>query len=105
VPTRPGASLDGFASTVIDALEQSQCNPANLILEITESVRINDPDTIITRLRSLKQIGVRVVMDDFGPGDSSLSYLRQLRFDISTIDQSFVASIGDSTETVTMAPP
>jgi diguanylate cyclase (GGDEF)-like protein/PAS domain S-box-containing protein len=91
-----------FLSTVIDALERSHFNPENLILEITESVLINDPDTIITRLRSLKEIGVRLAIDDFGTGYSSLSYLRQLPFDILKIDQSFIASIGESAETVTM---
>jgi diguanylate cyclase (GGDEF)-like protein/PAS domain S-box-containing protein len=91
-----------FLSTVIDALERSRFNPENLILEITESVLINDPETIATRLRSLKEIGVRLAIDDFGTGYSSLSYLRQLPFDILKIDQSFVASIGDSAETVTM---
>jgi len=91
-----------FLSTVIDALERSHFNPENLILEITESVLINDPDTIATRLRSLKEIGVRLAIDDFGTGYSSLSYLRQLPFDILKIDQSFIASIGESAETVTM---
>jgi diguanylate cyclase (GGDEF)-like protein/PAS domain S-box-containing protein len=91
-----------FLFTVADALERSHFNPHNLILEITESVLIDDPDTIITRLRSLKEIGVRLAIDDFGTGYSSLSYLRQLPFDILKIDQSFIASIADSTETVTM---
>jgi diguanylate cyclase (GGDEF)-like protein/PAS domain S-box-containing protein len=91
-----------FLSTVIDALERSQFNPENLVLEITESVLINDPETIITRLRSLKEIGVRLAIDDFGTGYSSLSYLQQLPFDILKIDQSFIASIGDSAETLTM---
>jgi diguanylate cyclase (GGDEF)-like protein/PAS domain S-box-containing protein len=91
-----------FLSTVIDALERSHFNPENLVLEITESVLINDPETIITRLRSLKEIGVRLAIDDFGTGYSSLSYLRQLPFDILKIDQSFIASIGDSAETLTM---
>jgi diguanylate cyclase (GGDEF)-like protein/PAS domain S-box-containing protein len=91
-----------FLSTVIGALEQSRFNPENLILEITESVLINDPETIITRLRSLKEIGVRLAIDDFGTGYSSLSYLRQLPFDILKIDQSFTASIGESAETATM---
>jgi diguanylate cyclase (GGDEF)-like protein len=91
-----------FLSTVIDALERSQFNPENLVLEITESVLIDDPDTTISRLRSLKEIGVRLAIDDFGTGYSSLSYLRQLPFDILKIDQSFIASIGDSAETLTM---
>jgi diguanylate cyclase (GGDEF)-like protein/PAS domain S-box-containing protein len=91
-----------FLFTVADALERSHFNPQNLILEITESVLIDDPETIIARLKSLKEIGVRLAIDDFGTGYSSFSYLRQLPFDILKIDQSFIASIGDSSETVTM---
>jgi EAL domain-containing protein (putative c-di-GMP-specific phosphodiesterase class I) len=93
---------DEFLSTVADALARSHFNPQNLILEITESVLIDDPETIIARLQSLKQIGVRLAIDDFGTGYSSLSYLRQLPFDILKIDQSFIASMAESTETVTM---
>jgi len=91
-----------FVSYVADALDGSHFDPQNLVLEITESVLINDPDTIVARLRSLKETGVRLAIDDFGTGYSSLSYLRQLPFDILKIDQSFVASIADSAETVTM---
>jgi diguanylate cyclase (GGDEF)-like protein/PAS domain S-box-containing protein len=91
-----------FLSTVAEALEQTSFLPENLVLEITESVLINDPETIASRLKALKEIGVRLAIDDFGTGYSSFTYLRQLPFDILKIDQSFIASITESLESETM---
>jgi diguanylate cyclase (GGDEF)-like protein/PAS domain S-box-containing protein len=93
---------EDFVLEVADALDRSHFNAANLILEITESVLINDPDTIAARLRSLKELGIRLAIDDFGTGYSSLSYLRQLPFDILKVDQSFLASVAESSETLAM---
>jgi diguanylate cyclase (GGDEF)-like protein/PAS domain S-box-containing protein len=78
-------------------LENSGLEPENLVLEITESVLMNDINTVVKRLRELKNIGVSIAIDDFGTGYSSLAYLRQLPIDILKIDKTFVdaASAGD----------
>jgi len=93
---------DEFISDVRDALESRGLNPARLVLEVTESILINNPETALRRLRALKGLGVRLAIDDFGTGYSSLSYLRQFPFDILKIDQSFIASMVDSAQAMTM---
>jgi len=67
-----------------------------LALELTESILLDDVDTTIEVLQSLKALGVRLAVDDFGTGYSSLSYLERYPFDIVKIDQSFVEGLGSS---------
>ena len=68
--------------------------PSNrLELEITESVLLTDNMATLATLHTLKRIGVRVAMDDFGTGFSSLSYLQSFPFDKIKIDQSFVRNL------------
>lgn len=93
---------DEFIQDVRSALEESGLKPENLVLEVTESILINNPVTALERLLTLKELGVRLALDDFGTGYSSLSSLRQLPFDILKIDQSFIASMVDSPEGVAM---
>jgi diguanylate cyclase (GGDEF)-like protein/PAS domain S-box-containing protein len=93
---------DEFISEVSAAIEASGLDPARLVLEVTESILINNPQTALTRLGALKDLGVRLAIDDFGTGYSSLSYLRQFPFDILKIDQSFIASMVDSVQAETM---
>ena len=85
----------GLLATVRDALARSGLDPRRLVVEITESLLLrNDPDTLET-LRELRAMGIRIAMDDFGTGTSSLSYLRTFPFDIVKVDQSFVRGDGD----------
>jgi diguanylate cyclase (GGDEF)-like protein/PAS domain S-box-containing protein len=93
---------DNFLSDVVEALATSHLDPGCLVLEVTEGILINDAATALTRLKSLKELGIRLAIDDFGTGYSSLSYLRQFPFDILKIDQSFVASLEVSAEAKTM---
>jgi len=87
----------GLVADIRHILADSGLEPENLVLEITESVLMNDIDIAVERLRELKDIGVSIAIDDFGTGYSSLAYLRQLPIDILKIDKTFVdaASAGD----------
>ncbi|MEM7492570.1 MAG: EAL domain-containing protein [Pseudomonadota bacterium] len=84
---------DGLVPTVVNALAQSGVDPARIELEITESVMISDTEFTMERLLQLKEIGVRIVLDDFGTGFSSLSYLRQFPFDKLKIDRCFIEGV------------
>ncbi len=83
---------------VRSAINGSGLDPRFLVIEITESVLMRDPNTIASRLRELKQVGVRVAIDDFGTGYSSMAYLQQFPVDILKIDRSFVSGMMESSE-------
>lgn len=82
-----------FVQTVKDLLASTEMEPADVVLEITETVVIEDPDRALVVLNALRSVGVRLALDDFGTGYSSLSYLRRLPLDVIKIDQSFIADI------------
>src|SRR4051794_14011061 len=79
-----------IVADVRDALEESQLPPERLVLEITESVLMDDTDLAVERLRALKELGVGLALDDFGTGYSSLSYLSRFPVDILKMDRSFL---------------
>lgn len=80
---------------VARALRESGLEAGNLIIELTESTVIHNTDQNLERLRRLKDLGVRLAIDDFGMGYSSLSYLHRLPIDILKVDRSFVARLTD----------
>jgi len=80
---------------VAQALRDSGLEPGNLIIELTESTVIHNTEQNLERLRRLKDLGVRLAIDDFGMGYSSLSYLHRLPIDILKVDRSFVARLTD----------
>ena len=69
--------------------------PSSLTLEITENLVMSDPDGAARCLDELHDMGVRLVIDDFGKGYSSLSYLRRLPVDEIKIDRSFLIGLAD----------
>ncbi len=80
------------------ALSASGFDAAWLVLEVTETVLMQQIESTIPRLDLLKAIGVRLSLDDFGTGWSSISYLQQLPIDIVKIDRSFVSRITDRSQ-------
>jgi diguanylate cyclase (GGDEF)-like protein/PAS domain S-box-containing protein len=82
--------------TVEAALASSGLPADRLELEITESVAMGDVQEAIVTLRKLREMGVRIVLDDFGTGHSSLAYLKSLPLDAIKIDRTFVTAIPGS---------
>jgi diguanylate cyclase (GGDEF)-like protein len=78
-----------------NALAISGLAATRLELEITESILIQEGDTVLETLHALRRQGIRIAMDDFGTGYSSLSYLRRFPFDKIKIDQSFVKGMDE----------
>ncbi|MGE3835504.1 MAG: putative bifunctional diguanylate cyclase/phosphodiesterase [Acidimicrobiia bacterium] len=89
-----------LVSTVQDALTDNGLPPSALVLELTESLLIEDPTAAAELLASFRDMGIRVSVDDFGTGYSSLSYLKQFPVDYVKIDRSFVENLhlGDSSD-------
>ena len=83
-----------FVHHVARALQETGVRPGRLKLELTESLVLDDVQDTVAKMNQLKALGVRFSMDDFGTGQSSLSYLTQLPLDQLKIDQSFVRNIG-----------
>jgi EAL domain-containing protein (putative c-di-GMP-specific phosphodiesterase class I) len=81
---------------VASALRESGLAPQRLELEITESALLHDTEATLATLRRLKQRGVRIAMDDFGAGHSSLGYLQSFPFDKIKIDRAFAGEVDRS---------
>jgi diguanylate cyclase (GGDEF)-like protein len=79
-----------FLGDVEAVLADSGIAPGTLVLEITETALVTDPETVGRRLAELRRMGVRIALDDFGTGYSSLSWLRTFPVDVLKIDRSFV---------------
>jgi EAL domain-containing protein (putative c-di-GMP-specific phosphodiesterase class I) len=88
--------VSDLRDTVQSALQRAGLAGADLELEITESVLMQDPQRSIERLESLRSLGVRLSIDDFGTGYSSLGYLKLLPVHAFKLDRSFVRDIGKS---------
>jgi EAL domain-containing protein (putative c-di-GMP-specific phosphodiesterase class I) len=84
---------------VRDILQDTGLPPRLLELEITESSAMQSPETSIRMLYDLKKLGIRISLDDFGTGHSSLSYLKRFPIDTLKIDQSFVHDITSDPDT------
>ncbi|CAN5618619.1 hypothetical protein BH10ACT11_BH10ACT11_07260 [soil metagenome] len=78
---------------VARAREQAQLEPDALTLEVTETARRGDIDVAVARLRALKNLGVRIAVDDFGVGHASLRYLKRFPLDYLKVAKDFVDDI------------
>lgn len=91
-------SQTDMVEQVMQALRQSGLKPQHLILEITESVVMENPESSIAMFERLKALGIQINIDDFGTGYSSLAYLQKFPVDTMKIDRSFISRIGQDPE-------
>lgn len=86
-----------FVEVVAAALEKSGLEAGKLHIEITETALIQNLPRAIQHLSNLRKLGVRIALDDFGVGHTSMSYLKDLPIDLLKIDCSFIGGIGRDT--------
>ena len=91
---------DSLVPAFAEILDRTGINPANVVLEITESAVMSDAEAMVARLHQLKALGVRLAIDDFGTGYSSMSYLCSFPIDILKIDRSFVSGVPNEPQKV-----
>jgi EAL domain-containing protein (putative c-di-GMP-specific phosphodiesterase class I) len=85
-----------FVDLVAAVLAETRISPARLVLEVTEGVLIDNPEAAKSRLDDLRALGLKLALDDFGSGYSSLTYLQRLPFDKLKVDRGFVAALDHS---------
>ena len=88
----------GLVDLVERILTETRTEPESLCLEITESVVVNDAESAGATLRALKGLGVKLSIDEFGTGHSSLGSLKRIPLDMLKVDRSFVSGLGTDTE-------
>ncbi|MBA2713052.1 MAG: EAL domain-containing protein, partial [Rubrobacteraceae bacterium] len=101
-PPRVGANISptqfartDLVETISDSLERTGLEPENLALEIDESILMDDAEASIAKLGALKELGVRVVIDEFGTAYSSLSHLQHFPPNVLKLDRSLVVKLGE----------
>lgn len=92
-----------LASQVRDLLAETGLDPGLLELELSERGTMRNDPEILRQLREIKQLGVRLAIDDFGSGNTGIWYLRSLPLDTLKIDQSFVKCLASSLEDAAIA--
>lgn len=86
-------TCEGFTQRLDEVLQTTQVQPHWLKLEITESVLMQNAESVMAALTYCRQLGMQISIDDFGTGYSSLNYLRQLPVDILKVDRTFIQDL------------
>ncbi len=87
---------DNFTEVVLDTIDQLEVNPRKVELEITESILMESYNAIADKLKLLRTKGIKIALDDFGKGYSSLNHLLQLPITTLKIDKTFIDKIASS---------
>ena len=98
----PQFKVKGYAQNVKNTLLKYGVKPKNIELEVTESVVMDELETVINTLRELQELGIEIAIDDFGTGFSSLSYIQSLPLDRLKIDRAFIMNIENDKDDVSM---
>ena len=91
-------SASNFVSFLARVVRHHHLDPASLTLELEESVLLDNPERAVARLMALRELGVRIALDDFGVGYTSLASLRRFPLDTLKVDRQFVAGIAQSSQ-------
>jgi EAL domain-containing protein (putative c-di-GMP-specific phosphodiesterase class I) len=92
-----------LVADVANALELSGLDPRRLVLEVSDAVLLDDAGTALSRLQSLKSLGVRIAIDDFGARQAALHQLPRIPVDILKIDKAFIDRVGRTGSGVSVA--
>ena len=88
----------GLVAEVAEVLQQTGLDPTTLVLEITESVAMEDAVSMLDVMRELKSLGLKLAIDDFGTGYTSLSYFKRFPVDFLKIDRSFTQDLEEGAQ-------
>lgn len=84
-----------IVETIADIIFKTGVKAENLVLEVTESLAINDMSRMKKIIKEIKALGVNIALDDFGTGYSSLNYIKQMDLDIIKVDRTFIKDIAE----------
>tara|TARA_E500000305_G_C3963386_1_gene208250 strand:- start:40 stop:849 length:810 start_codon:yes stop_codon:yes gene_type:complete len=95
--TAQDLAREDFVASLTGLLEETQCDPARLTLEITEQEVMRDLDNPAARLKRIRALGIGVALDDFGAGFCNFGYLKKLPVNCLKLDRSMIAGVGEDT--------